>query len=181
MINSLYKEVRVIAQMKEALEQQGVLLLPEFVDEKSYQDMLSRIRKTKGEKNYSPAKFSFSELNIKFDFLKSKELASFVRIVTGRQLSEDFELMKFSHKDFTLLHDDFVGKNGFDIYFFIMENEWDASWGGNLVYSGKDTKIITPQPNSLVIVKKKSDMQPFIKYINNFAKKEWIGIAKVHF
>ncbi len=83
---------------------------------------------------------------------------------------------RFGHRDFILLHDHEEPKPGWRSYFFL--DEWDPAWGGRIVFvkDGEYLGVVTPQANTLLIVKQEKGVRMFVEYVNHHAGKNTIRI-----
>jgi len=149
-INPIYKNKKVLKQIKVVLNKEGSLQLENILTPKSFKDLLNKVKKLKYKKektithSYAKAKFSLQAL---------------------KQFTSSFTAFKLSHKDYELTHSQKKTE-------YILElQDWPNDVGGINIY--KDDKgnyiKIKPKANTLTLIKKKK-WQPFIQYVNYKAK-----------
>jgi|SRR3989344_1005157 len=140
--------------------------IPSFY--RKLKNIISRInyRPIKKQMHYQYSKALMTKgLNGVFN---SEEFLDFVsRIINSKVKAINGEIRRFTWEDHTLLHDKDGEKPGFDIIFEFTEN-WQGSYGGYTVYTDGqgNSSIIYPEPNTLLIVKRKKGVQKFVKYLN---------------
>lgn len=106
---------------------------------------------------------------------EQKILSDFVATITGKRPLRDCS-KRFSHRDFTILHDKEQQKPGVVALLFL--EDWNAEWGGKIVFmrGGKTLEKFVPRKNTLLIVERKKGTRYFVKYINNKAGKKKLTI-----
>jgi hypothetical protein len=115
------------------------------------------------------------------EYFKSKTFEQYIEQLVGFSLTlQAFEISKFSHKSFELLHDSKVTNSLLiDVYYFITQDEFESQYGGDKVYTTYSEELfyITPQNNTLTCVFRDDEMRVYTKYINSLAKnKSYIQI-----
>lgn len=155
-----------------------IVKLESFLISKNYIELEKKLTKLKTIHNKIPDKFSFSS----FVKIPNEEqgLLGFLEEVIGKV--KTVEIKKFSHRDYTILHDDLKMEKGRKVYFFICAN-WKAEFGGNLVFvrEKKDNFFVTPLGNSLVLIDKEKDTKEFVQYVNHLAGKNRFIIVEFNF
>lgn len=118
--------------------------------------------------------------------MTSNSFLDYLETISNVSLDRDnafFEIRRFSHGDYTLLHDHSTGsKSSLQVIFSMPvfesnENnqEWNDSWGGVTHYIAKDEDetllTTTPRENTLGMVFCDPDTLNFIKYVNQSCSK----------
>ena len=83
----------------------------------------------------------------------------------------NYEIVKFQHKNYTLLHDNLKEKQQLRLIFDFTE-DWNHDSGGFNSYINNSEELlrINPKENSLSIIQLNEKILNFTKYINNKAK-----------
>lgn len=174
MINKTYADKGVVAQIADALAQQGFIRLEDFLNRKHYLELFNSLHSLDSEVKKVPDRYSYGLIECKDSIFSSISFRDFLSKVIGKKIKEfDLSVKKFEWKNYTLMHDDESGKEEMR-FFFILANKWDSKFGGDIVYLTEDglgNPIVFPiTGNSLCIINKKRDMHSFVKYVNNLVR-----------
>lgn len=178
--NQVYLAEETITAMRDEFLKNGFIQLSDFLTQSFFSQCLASVQKSSFTKKYVPDRFSFSEAKIPAEISKlltSKQFADFVSSIVGKKLSlKNLKILSFSHKDYTLLHDNLKGYSGFDLVFDF--NTIDESCGGftSYVRNGQEVVRIVPIANALTLIKRRKDMLSFVKYVNHRSEKSRIFI-----
>jgi hypothetical protein len=115
--------------------------------------------------------------------LNSKEMIKLLTTITGKNIKLiHIKNYLFEWKNYILLHDKKQEKPGIDIIIDFTES-WNKEYGGSIVYKdATGTAYTIPHsPNTMIIIERKENVQKFIQYINNKAKKKkrYLAIGKL--
>jgi hypothetical protein len=160
MLNPFYEKKEVLSALQKAFKQRGSVAIGEVLD--------SHINLKGWKRKSIPDRYSYEE---HANILVQKELRAFVKKITGKTPLRE-KNRRFSHRDYTILHDKELQKPGIIGLLFL--DEWDESWGGKIVFMKNGTTLeqFVPKKNVLLIIERKKGAQYFIKYINHRAKKK---------
>ncbi|MBS3167581.1 hypothetical protein J4216_00450 [Candidatus Woesearchaeota archaeon] len=161
MINNIYKDKKIIEQIKEILKKQGSIQLKEFLKEPP------KIN-SKLKEEYVPQSHSY-----KFtDYEMNKEIIKFVEIITNKKLRSS-KLFELKHKDYKLLSDKQKEREGYKIIIELTKS-WKEEFGGftSIIENNQENLRIIPEENTLSIIRTNKEQKSFIKYINNKAKNQ---------
>lgn len=90
--------------------------------------------------------------------------------------------LKFSHKDYIILHDDDLPEPGYDLIIDLTE-QWNNEFGGTLVYTdGEGTTVdIVPNYGSISVVQRTENLHYYVKYVNHHAQQlpRYLVIAEI--
>lgn len=178
MINPVYLKKEIGLEMNKVFKNEGVIKLSDFLNSENYLNLSLKLWNAKGRRVLIPDKCSFEELQERSvkEFVSSKDFTNLINKIIGKEARVDEIIVKrMGWRDFTLIHDEEkeINKEEKIEFFFFISGKWDSKCGGSKIYNhdGK-TLVFSPESNSLCIIKKKRDMNSFIKYINHFAGKE---------
>jgi hypothetical protein len=182
-LSKVYNDEIVVEQMRRSFENEGVLRIDGFMVEISHTMLLENLEDVKGEKNKIANKYSYVELeNVKEleEIFKSGDFCSFISKIVNKELRKvKVNVNKFGHRDYTLLHDNNLEVDRIEFIFMIGEN-WDESYGGQIVY--KDEKeegiVFSFEGNSFCLIDRKKGMGKFVKYVNHLSGKNSIYIIE---
>lgn len=183
MISALYLNKNILEKIKAEFEKSNILKLEAFFNQSFYEDLKAEIENLKFRHKKAADKYSFSESTeiekIK-PFLENPEMSFFLKNLTSKKIS-DIKVKKFSHKDYTLLHDSEISAEQTKALIFICE-KWPPDLGGNFVFTKSDGKTfyITPMENTLSLVKKKKDWKEFVQYINHQSSQRQIFVIEIN-
>lgn len=170
-MNSYYLDKENLRMIGKEFEKIGMVRLDGFVEENLYEELKQEVLKEKFIREKTATKFSFSKSKSSLlarEIFDSPELKFIVENIIGKKFSNvKLDLRRFSHRDYTLIHDSKLKKNKFEFLFFICEN-WNSKWGGNKVYvlNGK-SYVFPPRGNSFILVENKKDLKGFLQYVNH--------------
>lgn len=166
-INDFYLDKDVMSLVKKDFNKKGFVVLDNFFNN-SYCSDLKRLNKLKFKESFiwNIEKFSFIKDHRDFNFL-----SDFLETCFGIKIKLDFQIKRFSHRDFTLRHDSVKLFNDFYVWFYVC-NKWDESFGGYRVFEIKGKQFIfNVKPNRICIVKGDKKINNFVKYVNCFSGK----------
>lgn len=172
MINPLYTTPATLKEMQAAFKMQGgILVLGDFLDKKGNASMLKMLEK-KGERLFRGDLFSYEAIEGD-TFIASREFEEFCSLIAGKKRTlHERSNRKFSHRDFTLIHDEAKQSKRL-VAIYVACKGWDEGWGGQSVFTkGDGNPFVFPVANnSLVLIECGKDDYEFTKYVNNHAKK----------
>ena len=148
--------------------------LQSFLKENVFKALEKEMKLLSYSHNYKPDQHSYFTADAPESFIslvESQEFKEFISEVTGIQIKDVFcEASYFTHKNYTLLSDKQIIKEGIAFYFDF--NNWNTEFGGyNWLLNNKEENIIySPKVNSLLLVKQSNKLRSTIKYINHLAK-----------
>lgn len=179
LINQIYLNDAVLKELKSQFRKNKVLKLDSFLVEEDYLAMKKSLGSSKMIHNKVPDTFSFSSV-LRVKDLVSWEFLDFLESVIGTVTT--VEIKTFSHRDYTLLHDDVKRVKEKKAYFFLCDS-WDELYGGNIVFvrERNDNFYIAPFGNSLVFVDKEKSTKEFVQYVNHRARKKSFMVVEFCF
>lgn len=153
----------------------------------SFSSILS-LKSTCWKKQSIPDRYSYSVFS-KLDICQKNidyqrilfAIISFARSLSSPDNQEcSIDILKFSHEDYTLLHDYemFCGVMGF---FFL--DDFNSNFGGDIVITSEGNTLyrITPVQNMLVLLKIDTKTNIFIKYLNVDSSKRSFRVIRFKF
>lgn len=170
MINTAYVNEELIEQIKELLEQEGIVQLNEFLDEKVLNDVKKKREQRKLKRVYNPLSASYSWI----DWAENVEdITAFIEKIVGRVKVRSVKLICFKHKDYTLINDKQSEEEGYTIIVELTDG-WNKESGGftSFIKNNEEMQRIYPIPNSLSLIKTNKELKSFVKYINHKAGNE---------
>ncbi|MEK6825896.1 MAG: hypothetical protein AABY00_03860 [Nanoarchaeota archaeon] len=182
-LNPLYTQEETLQQIKESFASStpNILHLPHFLTMQIYESLLKQCASAKEVHKKVADRYSYTELKeIPASMLQSAEFISWLSSITGRKIKKiSYTLKKFSHCDYTLLHDSETIGERLEFFILLMPN-WDSRWGGHTVYVAEEqSPILFPlEGNSFNLINKEKNRHKFIQYINHYAKKEKMVIIE---
>ncbi len=183
MITALYQNKSILKKVKQEFEKSNIIKLESFFTPTFYEELKAEVEVLKFKHKKVADKYSFSESPDSgkiASFLQDKEMEFFFDILTGKKISE-IKVKKFSHKDYTLLHDSAISSEQTKALIFVCE-KWPPDLGGNFVFTKSDGKTfyITPMENTISLVKKKKDWKEFVQYINHQSAQRKIFVIEIN-
>ena len=182
-ITDIYLNNQTIEDAQKFFETEAFIQLNSFLENKNILDLKNKLDKLETKKIYNPMKYKFQEINIKniydldliklIEFFRSKDFLEYIENITGFNLNyKSIKLDKFSHGDFTIIHDDFQEKEDVIDIIFDLSDVFNENMGGILTYATKEEEIfyLGPTFNTLSILFKPESVVSYLKYINNLAK-----------
>ena len=180
MINEVYLNSDIERQMRESYNDNGFIVISDFLKKGHYNEVKKLVKIFKFRKECAPNLFSYSETREKFDFFAGKKFLEFIGKIVGMRLTKvSCDIRKFTHRDYTLIHDaDSINSDRIEFFYFIL-NKWENDWGGMKYYfSHGEANFFIPLGNALCIVLRKKGTQSFVKYVNNLVgKKEFVIVS----
>lgn len=183
MINKHY--LTLIEQVAQAMEQEfPSVSLQQFLEEDVYEALVRSYEGVAFTQYTFKLKHSFklAEINDSArEILNSDEVIHFLSAVLGKPvLRIEADAYKFTHRDYTILHDDDVNE-GVD-FVLDLTQEWDPNWGGSVIYVDKEGeyRAISPAPNTLTLTRR-DGVRRFVHYLNHYAKERFLIMGKVLF
>jgi len=178
MVNPIYNKPETVQQLQSLFKKNAQfpsIQLHTFFTEQEYKKIKSLLASSNFKHAKKPLLYSYFQAPIK------KELSPFLfeidtiisSIINKKINLKNQTLLTFQHKDYTLLNDKNIKPAGYDIIFDLTDN-WQDSYGGNLIYTnGQGTSFTIPaKANTLTIIKRTNHFQKYIEYINHYAKKK---------
>lgn len=177
MISLVYKNENILSEIKKEFIKNDIIKLESFFLKSFYDVLKEESENLKFKHKKIPDRFSYSESEKK-DKIKSlldtKDFQNFIHFITGKKISS-FSVRKFSHRDYTILHDEESKIQKTKLLIFICE-KWEPDLGGNFVFTKSDGKTfyITPMENSLAIINEQKDWREFVQYVNHLSNQREI-------
>lgn len=191
----LYEQKEFLEQAKEFFNNQAQIQLQDFFQGEEFDEFITKLIQSNDlfEKKSNPLIFSYEILNQTkapiliqngIEYFKSKQFQDYVEKLLGFDLElKEFEISKFKHKSFELIHDSKIANSMLiDVYFFISKDSFEDNFGGYKTYTTFDEELfyLTPEHNTLTCVFRDDEMRQYTKYINCLAKdKEYIQVKTV--
>lgn|SRR3989338_250735 len=172
MINKIFLEEKNVEKVSNDMIKNSIIKMDNFLD--NYSEMEEKISKLKFIEKRVPDKFSYSEAKSSFfkNLFNSSEFIDYMGRISGVDFKKvDVKVLKFRHKNYTLMHDSYKEKNEFHFVLFFCDR-WEAKLGGNkvVIKNGKNF-VLTPSGNSLVFFRLDERDREFFQYIKHFTGK----------
>lgn len=157
-INPFYKKDKVLHALQKTFKERGSLAIADVL---AAPPLLPS-----WERATIPDKFSHE---VHKQIPLQDDLRALVKRITNRTPIRE-QNRRFSHRDYTLLHDKDVQKPGIVALLFL--EDWNEDWGGKIVFmkKGKTLEQFIPRKNTLIIVERKKGVRYFVKYVDHKAK-----------
>ena len=175
MLNELYLNPSLQAEMREAFVREGHLRLDHFLELPTLAPLTRRLWHLRGKHVFQAHLHSFLQLPSD-PFLRTTFagplMKRFIGSIVGKSVKRiELTARSFSSTDFTLLHDS-RRERGIHFYYVLSET-WNPAWGGSLTFvlPRAPSLLFTPQHNALFLIAFTSDMRSFIQYITNLANR----------
>ncbi|MDO8642453.1 MAG: hypothetical protein Q7R76_02570 [Candidatus Woesearchaeota archaeon] len=184
-INPLYfkeENIRKIQQMFASNQTVPSIVLHDFFQKECYEQLKQGITRAAFQKERHPILYSYQEATPSFvnEGLNTKEMLDFLQKILNKKIKKITGTVQcFGWKDYTILNDEVVEKPGIDL-FFCLSDDWDESYGGNVVYvdgTGEYTKTLLTE-NMLMIVERKKGVQKFVQYVNHRAQNKKLYLMR---
>lgn len=180
-----YTSPEILQEINEFFEEEGFIQLVNFLDI-NIDGIKKEFEKVKFENIYIPDEKKLEILNEKelynleiiklVEFFKSKEFLEYLEKITDFEIQfKSLKVKKYSHKDFTILHDNLKKEDLLEVYFDLTSN-WKEEMGGTLTFTTREEEVFYLEPlcNALTILFKPEQVMKYLKYINNKAKENYI-------
>ena len=166
MITEAYKVE--IEKIKKTFEEEGAVTLFNFLKENEFTKLQKTIRSLQFKQSKNILTHSFSSTEFKLD----KEIIAFIERIIEQKISENMTVQQFKHKDYMILHDDIKQTESIDIIFNV--SSWSEEFGGQVIYTDGtgDYTQLPVEPSSLTIIRKLTQVNRFVKYVNNKAQND---------
>jgi len=180
-INNDYLNPQTIMTIKQAFHENNPksIQLQNFLKNNKFKILQKAIMNSKYDLEYKPDCYSFYKIKksnkiIKefIKFIESKEFRLLISFINNKITKlNNYEIVKFQHKNYTLLHDNLKEKQQLRLIFDFTE-DWNHDSGGFNSYINNSEELlrINPKENSLSIIQLNEKILNFTKYINNQAK-----------
>lgn len=173
-INPQYHEANTVRAIKAALRTDPRLpsvALGEFLLPKAFRELKSATN-TGWKKSGIPDRGLH---DVRARVAAQRPITAYVTAITKAKTVKE-QNRRFGHRDFILLHDHEEPTPGWRAYFFL--DEWDPVAGGRIVFvkDGENLGVVTPQANTLLIVKQEKGVRMFVEYVNHHAGKNRIRV-----
>lgn len=180
-INNDYLNPQTIMTIKQAFHENNPksIQLQNFLKNNKFKILQKAIMNSKYDLEYKPDCYSFYKIKksnkiIKefIKFIESKEFRLLISFINNKITKlNNYEIVKFQHKNYTLLHDNLKEKQQLRLIFDFTE-DWNHDSGGFNSYINNSEELlrINPKENSLSIIQLNEKILNFTKYINNKAK-----------
>ena len=172
MINKIFLEEKNVEKVSNDMIKNSIIKMDNFLD--SYSKMKEKISKLKFIEKRVPDKFSYSEAKSSFfkNLFNSSEFIDYMGRISGVDFKKvDVKVLKFRHKNYTLMHDSLKSEESFHFVLFFCDG-WDVKYGGNkVIIKGEKNFVLTPSGNSLVFFRLDERDREFFQYIKHFTGK----------
>lgn len=157
----------------------SLLVLSTFLLEEAHAELIRILRSSQGREQYVPHESRFKALPSSAGRLfASRGFLDFVRSISSHKASTvALTTYQFSHRDFTLLHDDLHDHARLIFFYTLTSSPWKPAWGGSRIFSYGDEReplIFEPTDNTLALIAVPKGMRDFVKYVNHFAGDDMI-------
>jgi hypothetical protein len=179
MVNLQYLNEGTIIQVRQAFRANKDLpsiTLQKFFSDIGYQKLSKAVSKSAFRKNVDKMHYSYGVAKLPNELkatLNDPTVKKYLSVLLDKDIKKiGGTLCEFGWKDYTLLHDEKVEKQGIDIIIDFTE-EWDENAGGKIVYVDGtwDSRNIPSSPNTLSLTIRKEGVSKFIQYCNHYARK----------
>lgn len=146
-----------------------------FFSESTLEHLVDEVKGLKFVRHDNPIRYRYSTASIPAyltELLNSDDVIEFIQSIIGKQVeSINGSILRFSWKDYTILHDEEITGEGYEMI-IDMTPSWEPDWGGIMAYvDGEGQVFALPVTLGAVsIVQKIHPFQSFVKYINHYAK-----------
>ena len=180
-INNDYLNPQTIITIKQAFQENNPksIQLQNFLKNNKFKILQKAIMNSKYYLEYKPDCYSFYKIkksnkiiNEFIKFIESKEFRLLISFINNKITKlNNYEIVKFQHKNYTLLHDNLKEKQQLRLIFDFTE-DWNHDSGGfnSHIDNSEELLRINPKENSLSIIQLNEKILNFTKYINNQAK-----------
>ncbi len=180
-INNNYLNPQTIVTIKQSFQNNNPksIQLNHFLIEYKFKKLQKSILKSKFELNYKPDCCSFyktkktnKSVNDFIKFIQSNEFSSLISFIYNKKTKfKSFEVIRFEHGNYTLLHDEINDPKQLRLI-FDFTNYWSDKSGGynSYIYDSEEILRINPTRNSLSLIDLNGKIKSFVKYVNNKSK-----------
>lgn len=192
-ITQTYLKEELKEEMQKHFDEQGFIQLNSFLDE-NLTSLKNILLKETTNHIYKPLEISSKILGeqtrydpniiLFLEYFKSKEFTSFLEEITGFSLTpKKCEILKYEHKDYTLLHDATNPEEDTIEVLFDLSDSIPNDAGGTLVYTTQNEEVLYLEPtyNALTILYRPKELLSYLKYINNRANTKKILRVEMNF
>ncbi|RIB10229.1 Oxoglutarate and iron-dependent oxygenase degradation C-term-domain-containing protein [Gigaspora rosea] len=192
-VNPSYLTEQGIKDILKVLRKEASIELQQFLQQNMYDKLIDSLNKAQWDKqptgppfirryhlimnntdNESPDINSTSPFHqYIYSFFKSTIFANYLAQITRYNISRAYsEIRQFQSGDYTLIHDQALDKEGLDITFCCIEEDWNHEWQGGTHYVAREEELLTiwPKKNTLSIVVRDAGTMRFVKYVNSSAR-----------
>lgn len=182
MIHHLYENEGILDQIREVLHTEHSVQLHHFLQQETYQRLLSSVHRFRFTRTYTPLVHSFSSTPFRDRRCISAVNTLVQALLQHRHTLASSVLFCFSHRDYTLLHDASQEERGI-LALFELTPTWQDTYGGYTSFwaGGRETLRLTPLPNSLTLVSTDQNVKRFVKYINHTSLPSQRYVAELTF
>lgn len=179
MINEFYCDKETQEQISHAFlgNNPNHVVLQSFLLEKKYKYFLKIEEDTKKERVKIPNRYSYALL--KQDevtlFFCSDEIKQIIKNVTRKNIKRiDVSIKEFSHRDYTVLHDEEVEGECLQFFFILSQKKIHEDAGGNIVCTlrgGEEgTLSFPPIANMFILLHTRTSDYVFHEYVNHLVR-----------
>ncbi len=182
-LNPIYLQEETMQALKKAFAQEKDfphVQLQDFFKQEKVKTLAQHMQRAHYQQHYTPDKYSYAladeigALRTIQEVFQDTIFKLWVEEITGKQIKEcQMEVIRFAHKDYTLIHDSETPEEGILIIYNPML-PWSAEAGGYDVFTmpEKDPLIIQPQANTLMLISLTEEIRHFVKYVNSLSKEK---------
>ncbi len=178
MISPAYLTESTQQEIALAFKRNGFIRLDQFFEGRSYLAFSQPLWDASGKAIVIPDRHSYTLLppSLASTPFMTPSFKKFLSTLVGKKITTiTLTVQRFGWKDYTLVHDDEVGKEELR-FFFLISGKWEVERGGILTYltqNGEGEPLFFPiTGNSFCIIRQRKDMHSFVKYVNHHAGKE---------
>lgn len=183
-INKNYLSPESQAAIKEVFRNEGKVILFGFFEKDLYKILTLEIKKLKFKREQHYLTHCYEQAALTPDLQqKFNEIIKVIGFITKTKISSwNAKILRFSWKDYTILHDENQERAGIDLIFDCTD-DWNEKAGGAVTYvdgTGNYTRLLI-RGNMLAIVKRDKNEQKFVQYVNHYAgkKKRYIVMGNI--
>jgi len=182
-INDIYLNDSTLEEAQTFFETEAFIQFNDFLENKNINKLKNKLENAPSKLLYNPMKYKKFQIEFEkiydleliklMEFFRSKDFLEYIEKIVGFNINyKSINISKYSHKDFTLIHDDFQEKEDVVDVIFDLSDSLSENMGGILTYATKEEEIFYLESgfNSLSILYKPETVVSYLKYINNLSK-----------
>lgn len=132
-----------------------------------------------------PDRYSYGTMPLRTDI---DDIVSFIKSVVGSSPKLSMlsaipfgSVARFGHRDYTLLHDGLLPAPARSVVAFVVIDDWDPSFGGDIVWTrdGETLARLSPVKNTMYLVREEIGSRMFVKYVNHSAGRRLLRIIPI--
>ena len=181
-INTLYLDGGILKSANKTFNNQNPrnIRLEKFFQPAVFSILQDKLYNLKFKLKFHPYKYKYftaksTEIN---SFLNGRYFKNIVQSIIGlKNYKIKYEIRKFEHGNYTLLHDAEKGKPGID--FVIDFSKSNENFGGFTVYLTETEELLqlNPSSNTLSFIERNKNVMKYTKYVQNQQRHPILQIA----